>query len=62
MHAKFMLAQEGDQRWCAFGSYNLTRTSRWLNQELLVFSDRPALWRTLDARWSAITSEPWCRA
>ena len=59
MHAKFMLAEDGQTRWSAFGSYNLTRTSRWLNQELLVFSDDPALWEQLDARWSQILAEPW---
>lgn len=60
MHAKFMLAEDGPVRWSAFGSYNLTRTSRWLNRELLVFSgDRP-LWERLDARWAQIIAEPWC--
>ena len=60
MHAKFMLAQDGDQRWSTFGSYNLTRTSRWLNRELLMFSDDADLWRQLDEHWGQITSEPWC--
>jgi phosphatidylserine/phosphatidylglycerophosphate/cardiolipin synthase-like enzyme len=60
MHAKFMLAEDGDQRWSTFGSYNLTRTSRWLNRELLMFSDDADLWRQLDERWGQITSEPWC--
>lgn len=60
MHAKFVLAEEGNTRWAAFGSYNLTRTSRWLNQELLVFSDDPGLWNQLDEYWAGIMAEPWC--
>ena len=59
MHAKFMLAEEGQTRWSAFGSYNLTRTSRWLNREMLVLSDDRPLWDQLDARWSQILAEPW---
>jgi phosphatidylserine/phosphatidylglycerophosphate/cardiolipin synthase-like enzyme len=62
MHAKFLLAEDGEHRWSAFGSYNLNRTSRWLNQELLVFSTDPDLWRTLEARWHAILAEPWCKS
>ena len=62
MHAKFILAEDCDRRWSAFGSYNLSRTSRWLNQELLVFSDDAALWNALDRRWSEIMSEPWVKA
>ncbi|GAA4717549.1 phosphatidylserine/phosphatidylglycerophosphate/cardiolipin synthase family protein [Sphingomonas lutea] len=59
MHAKFILAEDGARRWSAFGSYNLTRTSRWLNQEVLIFSDDAALWGQLDARWASILAEPW---
>ena len=62
MHAKFILAEEAGTRWSAFGSYNLTRTSRRLNQELLVFSDDSGLWGELDRRWDTILSEPWCKA
>lgn len=58
MHAKFMLADDAGRRWSAFGSYNLTRTSRWLNQELLVFADDAELWNALDARWNTILAEP----
>lgn len=62
MHAKFILAEDGGRRWSAFGSYNLSRTSRWLNRELLMFSDDPQLWDTLDRRWSEIMAEPWVKA
>jgi phosphatidylserine/phosphatidylglycerophosphate/cardiolipin synthase-like enzyme len=54
MHCKFMLADAPGGRWAAVGSYNLTRSSRWLNRELLAFSANPVLWRTLDLRWTQI--------
>jgi phosphatidylserine/phosphatidylglycerophosphate/cardiolipin synthase-like enzyme len=54
MHAKFILAEPPKARWCAFGSYNLTLTSRWLNHELLVFSTDPHLWDSFDWRWQEI--------
>jgi len=62
MHAKFILAEDRGRRWSAFGSYNLTRTSRWLNRELLMFSDDPQLWAALDRRWSEIMAESWVKA
>jgi phosphatidylserine/phosphatidylglycerophosphate/cardiolipin synthase-like enzyme len=61
MHCKFMLVRDGDARWAAFGSYNLTATSRWLNQELLAFSSDRALWSELDRRWREILDEPHTR-
>ena len=57
MHAKFMLAEGPSGGWSAFGSYNLTRTSRWLNQEILAFSSDPGLWRRLAARWDEMLSD-----
>jgi hypothetical protein len=60
MHAKFVVAEDAGSRWSAFGSYNLSRTSRWLNQELLMFSEDSAVWKALDARWMTILAEPWC--
>ena len=48
----YALAETGRERWAAVGSYNLTRTSRWLNRELLAFSTNDSLWRDLDLRWS----------
>jgi phosphatidylserine/phosphatidylglycerophosphate/cardiolipin synthase-like enzyme len=62
MHAKFILAEDDGRRWSAFGSYNLSRTSRWLNQELLMFSDDPHLWEALDRRWGEIMAEKWVKA
>ena len=60
MHAKFVLAEDGPSQWSAFGSYNLSRTSRWLNRELLMFSDDAGLWEALEARWTTILAEQWC--
>lgn len=62
MHAKFILADAPGRRWIAFGSYNLTRTSRWLNRELLMFSEDAKLWDALDCRWRDIMAEPWCKS
>jgi len=59
MHAKFILADGPRDRWVAFGSYNLTRTSRWLNHEMLAFSSDADLWWNLDARWTEMTSDRW---
>lgn len=58
MHAKFMLAQSPSGSWAAFGSYNLTKTSRWLNHELLAFSSDPHLWQRFDQRWAEILADP----
>jgi hypothetical protein len=62
MHAKFILAEDSSGRWSAFGSYNLNPTSRWFNQELLMFANDADLWNALDERWHDILAEPWCKA
>jgi phosphatidylserine/phosphatidylglycerophosphate/cardiolipin synthase-like enzyme len=56
MHCKFLLAQSEQLRWSAFGSYNFTRTSRWLNYELLMLSSDIGLWRTFDRRWTELVA------
>jgi len=56
MHSKFMLAESDCARWASFGSYNLTLSSRWLNHELLMFSENPDLWDALDRRWKEMLS------
>jgi phosphatidylserine/phosphatidylglycerophosphate/cardiolipin synthase-like enzyme len=56
MHSKFMLAESDCVRWASFGSYNLTLSSRWLNHELLMFSENPDLWDALDRRWKEMLS------
>lgn len=59
MHNKFMLVEDGRQRWTAFGSLNLTRTSRWLNRELLAISTERGLFDQFAERWEAMLDEPW---
>jgi phosphatidylserine/phosphatidylglycerophosphate/cardiolipin synthase-like enzyme len=57
MHNKFLLAETPQGRWAAFGSFNLTRTSRWLNTELLLVSEDDAVFDAFAARWDAIKAE-----
>jgi len=57
MHCKFVLAECSGERWSAFGSFNLTRTSRWLNTELLMMSDNEHLFDALSALWDAMQAE-----
>lgn len=57
MHAKFVLGEGAAGCWSAFGSFNLTWTSRWLNRELLAIDADPALHATLRARWNLIRGE-----
>ena len=61
MHDKYILAEGPAGRWSAFGSYNFKRRSRWLNQELLAWSQAPELWRQLNEHWKATIAEPWCK-
>lgn len=62
MHSKFIVADHGMERWSAFGSYNFTRTSRWLNQEVLVVSGELDLWQSLSQRWIQMIADPCARA
>jgi len=57
MHNKFVLAETPDGRWSAFGSFNLTRTSRWLNTELLMVSEDDAVFDAFARRWDAMKAE-----
>ena len=51
MHNKFLLAEDGTSRWVAFGSFNWTTRSFWLNREICVISRDPELFRTFEERW-----------
>jgi len=51
MHNKFLLAEDGTSRWVAFGSFNWTTRSFWLNREICVISRDPDLFRTFEERW-----------
>ena len=65
MHNKFLLADDGPRRWVAFGSFNWTTRSFWLNREICAVSEDEALvqafadrWQTLDRRAGAGTPAP----
>ncbi len=58
MHLKFMLAEEGRQRWTAFGSANWTWPSLWLNYEIAAVSEEPALYAAFAAHWQALHRAP----
>jgi phosphatidylserine/phosphatidylglycerophosphate/cardiolipin synthase-like enzyme len=51
MHNKFLLAEDGRLRQVAFGSFNWTSRSFWLNREICVISRDPELFRTFEQRW-----------
>jgi phosphatidylserine/phosphatidylglycerophosphate/cardiolipin synthase-like enzyme len=57
MHNKFLLAETPQGRWAAFGSFNLTRSSRWLNTELLLVSRDDAVFDAFAGRWDAMKAE-----
>ncbi len=57
MHNKFVLAETPEGRWAAFGSFNLTRTSRWLNSELLMVSEDKRVFDAFADRWDAMKLE-----
>jgi phosphatidylserine/phosphatidylglycerophosphate/cardiolipin synthase-like enzyme len=58
MHNKFILAEDGGRRWTAFGSMNLTLSSRRLNRELLAICTDRGLFDAFSERWEAIAAEP----
>jgi phosphatidylserine/phosphatidylglycerophosphate/cardiolipin synthase-like enzyme len=57
MHNKFLLAETPQGRWVAFGSFNLTRTSRWLNTELLLTSEDDHVFEAFATRWEKMRAE-----
>jgi phosphatidylserine/phosphatidylglycerophosphate/cardiolipin synthase-like enzyme len=52
MHNKFMLLESRDTRSLLFGSLNLTRSSRWLNHEVLMVSRNAKLFSAFESRFS----------
>lgn len=54
MHNKFVLAEDGDRRWVAFGSFNWTTRSFWINREILAISSDADLFAAFDRRWQAL--------
>ena len=57
MHNKFMLLEGRDKRSVLFGSFNLTRTSKWLNHEILLESHDPDLFSAFASRWDEMMAE-----
>lgn len=58
MHSKFILLEAGSFRRILFGSMNLTLTSRFLNNEVLVaLDDEPEIFAAFDARFAHMLAE-----
>jgi phosphatidylserine/phosphatidylglycerophosphate/cardiolipin synthase-like enzyme len=57
MHNKFMLLEGTTRRSVLFGSFNLTRTSSWLNHEILLQSKDPDLFSAFARRWDEMKAE-----
>lgn len=57
MHNKFILLAGPDVRRVLFGSMNLTRTSLWLNQEVLISADDERLFDAFAERWESMRAE-----
>jgi phosphatidylserine/phosphatidylglycerophosphate/cardiolipin synthase-like enzyme len=57
MHSKFILLTAPGFQRVLFGSMNLTRTSRWLNHEVLVEAAEPGLFGAFNERWERMLAE-----
>jgi phosphatidylserine/phosphatidylglycerophosphate/cardiolipin synthase-like enzyme len=57
MHNKFMLLEGADHRSVLFGSFNFTRTSRWLNHEVLMLSENSELFDAFEQRFENMMAE-----
>jgi phosphatidylserine/phosphatidylglycerophosphate/cardiolipin synthase-like enzyme len=57
MHAKFLLVHGAGERVSYFGSFNFNLTSRHFNQEVLVRSTNPELFKTLLLRFAQLQEE-----
>jgi phosphatidylserine/phosphatidylglycerophosphate/cardiolipin synthase-like enzyme len=57
MHNKFMLLENENEASVLFGSLNLTRTSRWLNHEVLMKSSNRELFAAFSMRWQQMHEE-----
>ena len=57
MHNKFMLLEADGHTSVLFGSFNLTRTSRWLNHEILMKSSNSDLVAAFSLRWHEMHAE-----
>ena len=57
MHSKYTLLRNGPEHVSLYGSMNFTKTSRWLNREVLVQSSAAHTYHTLLANWTGIQQE-----
>jgi phosphatidylserine/phosphatidylglycerophosphate/cardiolipin synthase-like enzyme len=57
MHNKFILLGTEKEASVLFGSFNLTRTSRWLNHEVLLKSSDPEIVAAFSERWYDMQKE-----
>ena len=57
VHAKYLLAQQGDEACAWFGSLNFKLRASMLNLELLACCTDPAIFATLDAHFAALSRE-----
>ncbi len=51
MHLKMVLVDSGAERWTAFGSFNWTRPSMWMNHEVALVSEDARLFEAFSGRW-----------
>lgn len=54
MHLKFVLAHDDATQWTAFGSFNWTLSSMYLNHEIAVISTDRQLFDIFAGRWAAL--------
>jgi hypothetical protein len=57
MHNKFVLAEEGADRWAVFGSFNWTTRSFWINREICAISSDRRLFDAFAERWEALETQ-----
>jgi hypothetical protein len=56
MHAKFLLIERGKERVAWLGSYNFNKMSRLKNAEILVRTDDPSVFASLEDRFATISA------
>jgi phosphatidylserine/phosphatidylglycerophosphate/cardiolipin synthase-like enzyme len=57
MHSKYTLLRNGQEQVSLYGSLNFTKTSRWLNREVLIQSRALRTYDSLLANWNDIREE-----
>lgn len=57
MHHKFVLVEQGRQRWVVFGSFNWSTLSYWFNQEICAISSQPQVFEAFTGRWELLEAQ-----